>query len=1501
MKSRIGRICSAFLAFTLSLGCYSCAHATKSELTLTGDTGWGEVISSAGTLPQDTAFSQTESDAANILTAEEGAVLLKNDGEALPLLPEDKVAVFGSRQLWEKTYSTYGFYLGGAGSGAVYGSPRTSPIGALRQKASDGKLTIYEPISAKYAADPKGYVPTAEDIELAKSNGVNKAVYIISRLEGESGTEESFLGGTGVADNAIAPGEWYLSEEEETMMKTLKAAFDKVIVVTNTGNLMDTSWVKNGIDGEQAVDAVLFAWYGGLRAPEALANLLVGDATPSGKLSQTAARHIDDYPTTKDIATGLETGGFYEGSYTNYSEDIFVGYRYFETFDPTYEKVNYEFGYGLSYTDFDISDLNYSFDGSTITVSANITNTGCYSGKEVFQVYFSAPQMGTGSAVLSKPGKELAGFAKTSLLAPGESEIVTVTFPISDMSSYDDTGKTAAKSAWVLEAGDYRIYAGNSVKNVTLAGVYTVDEFTVVEQLTTQLAPYDLEKRLLADGTFEDLELRSKPVPEYTPNYGSAISGSFILECEKYDTILSSSTINKENSSGGTLCETPAYMNEDGTTDFNYANEVFNSYSESNLCWMHVDVRQAVYPIKIAEAGNYKLRIRASSRGNNDFLNLYVNGVLQPLSLNFPATCSSGYFNFVDAYYPESASVYLPSGKVLITLENKNINFPNIDFIEFIRIGETIPDDIVVEGEDYDKTLSTAEISSESYANGGKLAVGELSITNNVLDYDNTEWISYTDGKNLCRMHTKDNEAFYTVNVPQGGIYGLSIRASRSNNPDVNFLSMRINGTRYDYDVAFPQTGPAGAYFNFIDIDFGEKVKIALNSGENTISLISRTGSFPNVDKFTLRYLEPLPEEPENPEEDAPVVYPDGVVTFEDVRQGRNTLDELVAQMTIDELASFTVRTTSSRSAQGSGVGGRDTTTSKFGIPVADTFDGPTGPTAGSGTFGFPSGVAQGCTWNLDLAADFGTVVGKYGKKDGGIHFWLAPGLNIQRSPLSGRNFEYYSEDPLISGLMASCVTEKVQRYGTAATVKHFAANNKETNRSGNDSRVSERALREIYLKGFEICVKETSPISIMTSYNLLNGYETAENYELLKGIARGEWGFDGMFMSDWGNGNILRGILAGHNIKMGSESAGDYSEIMSAYEGGSVSRALLEENAKYVILALTRIDIDEVFDTTAKKQNFKHTLSRTGTTTVEAEEYSAAHKAVNIESRAGASGGKNLGYFDSTDDSGNYVGYAEFDVTVPADSLYDVSMSLSSYNSQCQINFYVDNKLKGDLQLSNTSTGDWGIFKLCPLGTLKLTAGSHKIKVATKSGSFNFDSLVFTAKTNAALSVDIVREYAENGIYPKYSAENYGGTYGSGAVLTVSTSEGSKVLTVDETEATASVGTYGNTVLVFDAYLEDGSYTARIDKNGYVSGSVAFTVADGSAEIPAVTLIPGDIKDSFDALCGDGTVDVYDFIRIIRSFDSNAAQALRNVTDIDEDGYVTILDMSFVKSNYEA
>jgi len=228
-------------------------------------------------------------------------------------------------------------------------------------------------------------------------------------------------------------------------------------------------------------------------------------------------------------------------------------------------------------------------------------------------------------------------------------------------------------------------------------------------------------------------------------------------------------------------------------------------------------------------------------------------------------------------------------------------------------------------------------------------------------------------------------------------------------------------------------------------------------------------------------------------------------------------------------------------------------------------------------TTAIPIGTAIAQSFNLEFAKMCGDIVGAEMERFG-VHLWLAPALNIHRSILCGRNFEYYSEDPYVSGKFASALTIGVQAHpGCGVTVKHFAANNQENCRYNNNSIVSERALREIYLKGFEICIKESKPCAVMTSYNLINGVHTSQLKDLTTDILRCEWGFDGIIMTDWVTGQGVlskeakypephagKVAVAGNNLFMPGAKR-DYEEVLDALKTGILSRKQLEISATYV------------------------------------------------------------------------------------------------------------------------------------------------------------------------------------------------------------------------------------------------------------------------------------------------------------------------------------------------
>ena len=296
-------------------------------------------------------------------------------------------------------------------------------------------------------------------------------------------------------------GDFCLSVKEKEMIDTVKASFKNVIVILNVGGMVDTSWFAY----DDQIQSALLALQGGIEGGLAAAELLVGDGNPSGKTVDTFAKSLDDYPSTYN---------FHESrNYVDYTDDIYVGYRYFETIPGAAEKVVYPFGYGLSYTTFDVETVSAGVVNSKCTSEANklyakvrVTNTGKFSGKEVVQVYIAKPQ-----GKLGKPAKELAAFEKTRELQPGESQLMILTWEINDMASYDDLGKVK-KSAYVLEAGSYDIYVGTSVRDVTKADYsYILNHDVITEQLSAKLVPTSLPKRMLADGSYEALP-QSEPV-----------------------------------------------------------------------------------------------------------------------------------------------------------------------------------------------------------------------------------------------------------------------------------------------------------------------------------------------------------------------------------------------------------------------------------------------------------------------------------------------------------------------------------------------------------------------------------------------------------------------------------------------------------------------------------------------------------------------------------------------------------------------------------------------------------------------------------------------------------------------------------------------------------------------------------------------------------------------------------------------------------------------------
>lgn len=707
--------------------------------------------------------------------AAEGAVLLRNEGQALPLRGGDRVSVFGRTQV--------NYYRSGTGSGgSVHVAYTTNLLDGLRAKKDLG-IAVNEALAGVYerwieqhpfdnggggwAAEPwhQQEMPLTDELVSAAREASDKAIVVIGRTAGED------------QDNAGKPGSYLLTEDERAMLRQVASRFERTIVVLNVSNIIDMSWLDDA-SYAHPIPCAIYAWHGGMEGGNAIADVLAGEVTPSGKLTDTIAYTLDDYPSTRNY--GNEQANLYQ-------EDIYVGYRYFETFCP--DRVQFPFGYGLSYTSFEVAAAEArtagAGDGETIALDVVVTNTGsAYAGQEVVQVYYEAPQ-----GKLGRPVRALAAFAKTRVLQPGESQRLTVSFPVAAMAAYDDAGATGHASAYVLEAGTYRIFAGTSVREaaaVSLAGEsgYVVGELRVVAQLEEAMAP---------TAVFE----RMKP-----------------------------------------------------------------------------GERRA--------DGSYALVYEAA-----------------------------------------------PQRKTSLAE----------------RIESRLPETIA-------------------------------------------------------------------------------------------------------------QTGDRG---------------------------------------YKLR----------------------------DVHEGRVSLPAFVAQLGDEDLAAL-VRGEGMSSplvteGTASAFGGVSDSLLGYGIPVACTSDGPSGIRMDSGQKAtqVPIGTLLAATWNTALIERLYVMEGRELVRNE-VDTLLGPGLNIRRSPLNGRNFEYFSEDPLISGAFAAACVRGIMKGGSNATLKHFACNNQEQHRSKVDAVVSERALREIYLKGFEIAVREGGANSVMTSYNPVNGHWAASNYDLNTTILRGEWGFEGIVMTDW-------------------------------------------------------------------------------------------------------------------------------------------------------------------------------------------------------------------------------------------------------------------------------------------------------------------------------------------------------------------------------------------------
>lgn len=743
-----------------------------------------------------------------------GIVMLKNDG-ALPLKQGGTAAVFGRIQLH--------YYKSGTGSGGMVNVSKVIGItdGLLDAgyKLDEQLLNAYREWDEQNPFDHgEGWggepwsqkeMPLTDELVGGAASRADAAIVIIGRTAGEE------------MDNKLEKGAFLLSDLEEDMLRRVTSAFDKTVVLLNTGGLIDMSFMDR-----YPVSAVMYVWQGGMVGGAGTAAVLTGEVSPSGKLPDTIAYEISDYPSDKFFGSG---------DMDCYGEDIYVGYRYFETFAK--DRVRFPFGFGMSYTSFDLTASDFKLDGDKVTGSVNVKNTGSTPGREVVQIYCSAPQ-----GKLGKPARVLCGFDKTRALQPGESQTLCFEIPLESVASYDDSGVTGHKSAWILEQGGYVFYAGADVRSASEAYSLTLPE-TVVRQCKSALGPLTAFKRMV-------------------------------------------------NSSGK----------------------------------------------------------------------------------------------------PEFEDVPLT--------------------------GEAFP---------HDHAKLPAEI---------------------------------------------------------------------------------------------PQIGDRG-------------------------------------------------------------------IRLADVVNGKNTLEEFTAQLTDYDLSCIirgegmgSPKVTAGTAAA---FGGVSDTLTALGIPCACCDDGPSGMRLDCGTkaFSLPNGTLLASTFDRPLMTELFTFMGLE-MHTNQVDCLLGPGMNIHRHPLNGRNFEYFSEDPYLTGEMASAELAGLHSTGAEGTIKHFCGNNRETRRHFLDSVISERALREIYLRGFENAVKKGGAKSVMTTYGQVNGVWTAGNYDLVTGILRDDWGFDGFTMTDWWANINRRGkapdksdfaamAMAQNDVYMvTADGAACNDNTLDSLKSGELTRGELQRNAMNILRFLT-------------------------------------------------------------------------------------------------------------------------------------------------------------------------------------------------------------------------------------------------------------------------------------------------------------------------------------------
>lgn len=420
----------------------------------------------------------------------EGIVMLKNENNALPLDTDKEVAVFGRIQ--------FHYYKSGTGSGGMVNVTKVVNIldGLIDNgvKVNEKLLDTYRKwdkenpfdLGEGWGGEPwsQKEMPLDEGLVKETAKSCETAIVIIGRTAGEE------------QDNRLEAGSYLLSDDEIEMLTVVRKHFKKVVLLLNVGNIIDMTDINR-----IAPDSVLYVWQGGMTGGKGTADVLTGKVSPSGKLPDTIAYKASDYPSDANFGR--------EENRDIYAEDIYVGYRYFETFAK--EKVLYPFGFGLSYTEFEIKTEKAEITEGAVKLSVSVKNIGSYKGKEVIEVYCEAPQ-----GRLGKAARVLCGFEKTMELVPQEEQLVEIAVDIAKLASYDDSGVTGNKSCYVLEAGEYKFYVGSDVRSAEYACSFEQGEDLVTERLTQSLAPVESFERIkpVCEGGAFSIGREAVPVSE---------------------------------------------------------------------------------------------------------------------------------------------------------------------------------------------------------------------------------------------------------------------------------------------------------------------------------------------------------------------------------------------------------------------------------------------------------------------------------------------------------------------------------------------------------------------------------------------------------------------------------------------------------------------------------------------------------------------------------------------------------------------------------------------------------------------------------------------------------------------------------------------------------------------------------------------------------------------------------------------------------------------------